>query len=253
VGWFWRNFDMWIAPVMLATVYAVFIWSSEPSRVAELIAGMFFVAIIGMWFWIRRLRVHASASRLAAIGQPDELLAYVAKELPRRRTHGTRAPMHVFAAMAHNMRGDFAAARRALDESGIKLGDRRQRSWQFFWAAADVHARAAQGDVAGARKSFDKGIKTMGAMASSGVHLVALEAEARIKLAEGDAAAAREMVTPLVKDVRLGPGARGQLHVLLAQAATQAGDPEGAALHTAEARKLAPRCVLPAAIVVAAD
>lgn len=253
MGWFWRNFDTWIAPIMLATVYAVFIWSSEPSRIAEVIAGMFFVGIIGMWFWVRRLRVHGGASRLAAIGRPDELLALVDKELPRRLVHGTRAPMHVFAAMAHNMLGDHAAARRSLDASGIKLGDRRLRSWQFFWAAADIHARTAQGDVAGAKKSFAKGITPMGAMASSGVQLVALEAEARIKLAEGDAATARELVTPLVKDVRLGPGARGQLHAFLAQAAAKAGDGDEAAAHAAEARKLAPRCVMPAAIVVASD
>lgn len=251
MGWFLRNFDMWIAPIGLATVYAIFIWSSEPSRIAEVIAGMFFVAIIAMWFWMRRLRVHAGASRLAAIGRPDELLAMVDKELARRITHGTRAPMHVFAAMAHNMKGDYAAARKALDEAGITPGDRRDRAWQFLWGAADIHARAAQGDIEGAKKTFAKAIAPMRPMATSGIELVALEAEARIKLAEGDGAGARELVTPLVKDVRLGPGARGQLHALLAQAATKAGDREAAAQHLAEARKLAPQCVAAAESAVA--
>lgn len=246
MGWFWRNFDMWIAPLGLAAVYAIFIWSSEPSRIAEVIAIMFFIAIIGMWFWVRRLRVHAGASRLAAIGRPDELLAMVDKELARRITHGTRAPMHVFAAMAHNMKGDHAAARRSLEAAGITPGSRQQRGWQFLWAAADIHARAALGDVEGAKKTFAKGITPMRPMAPGGIELVALEAEARIKLAEGDAAGARELVAPLVKDVRLGPGARGQLHALLAQAATKAGDSDAAATHLAEARKLAPQCVAPA-------
>lgn len=243
MGWFWRNFDMWIAPLGLATVYAIFIWSSEPSRIAEVIAIMFFIAIIAMWFWIRRLRVHAGASRLAAIGRPDELLALVARELPRRLTQGTRAPIHVFAAMAHNMLGQHVAARQSLDDAAIVPGGKQQRGWQFLWSAADVHARAAQGDLEGAKKTFAKGIAPMRPMAG-GIELVALEAEARIKLAEGDAAGARELLAPLVKDVRLGPGARGQLHALLAKAAQAAGDDAAAATHLAEARRLAPQCVV---------
>ncbi|HUQ07923.1 MAG TPA: hypothetical protein VM261_35755 [Kofleriaceae bacterium] len=251
MGWFVRHFDTWIAPIGLATVYAIFIWSSDSIPLVEVIAGMFFFALIGMWFWIRRLRLHAGASRLAAIGRPDELLALVAKELPRRLTQGTRAPMHVFAAMAHNLLGDHAAARAALDASGITLGERHNRSWQFLWAAADIHARTALGDIAGAKKSFEKGIAPMRPMATSGVELVALEAEARIKLAEGDAAGARELVAPMVKDVRLGPGARAQMHALLAQAADKSGDGEAAATHRAEARKLAPHAPLLAANAVA--
>lgn len=242
MGWFWRNFDTWIAPFGLATVYAVFIWSSKPGAVAQVVAAMFFVSLIAMWFWIRRLRVHAGASRLAAIGRPDELLAMVATELPRRITHGTRAPMHVFAAMAHNMLGDFAAARRSLDEAGITPGDKRNRSWQFLWGAADVHTRSAVGDVEGAKKTFAKTIAPMRPM-SGGIELIACEAEARIALAEGDPAAARERLAPMVKDVRLGPGARGQLHALLAQAAEQAGDAEAATTHRAEAKKLLPHVV----------
>jgi hypothetical protein len=242
VGWFWRNFDMWIAPFALATVYAIFIWSSEPSRIAEIIAILFFIAIIAMWFWIRRLRVHAGASRLAAIGRPDELLALVARELPRRLTNGTRAPMHVFAAMARNMLGQHVAARQSLDDSGILPGSRQQRSWQFLWAAADIHARTGQGDVAGAKRTYEQGIAPMRAM-GAGVELVAIECEARIKLADGDPDGARDLLVPLVKEVRLGPGARGQLHALLAKAAQAGGDTDAAATHAAEARKLAPHCV----------
>jgi hypothetical protein len=253
MGWFGRNFDTWIAPIGLATVYAVFIWSSQSTPLIDVIAGMFFVGIITMWFWMRRLRIHGSASRFAAIGRPDELLALVAKELPRRLTHGTRAPMHVFGAMAHNMLGDYAAARKSLDASGIKAGGRDLRGWQFIWAAADIHARTAQGDVEGAKKTYAKGIAPMRPMATSGVELVALEAEARIKLAEGDAAGARDLVAPLVKDVRLGPGARAQLHAFLAQAAEKAGDAEAATTHRAEARKLAPHATLGAASAVASS
>jgi hypothetical protein len=251
VDWLKRNLDTVIAPIGLAGVYAFFIYSSEAGPVPEAMAGMFFVALIAMWYWVRRLRVHAAASRLAAIGRPDELLALVSREVPRRLTHGTRAPMHVFGAMAHNMLGDFAAARRSLDEAGIVPGGKSMRAWQFMWAAADIHARAAQGDVAGAKKTFAAAMAPMRTFASGGVELMAIEAEARIKLAEGDAAGARELIAPIVKDMRLGSGARGQLHALLAEAAAKAGDDEAAATHRAEAKKLAPRCVVPAAVAVA--
>jgi hypothetical protein len=245
VAWFRRHGESVLAPIGLGLVYAVLIVSSGSSGTASVVAAMFGVAIVGLWFGVRRLRVHASASRLAAIGRPDELLALVERELPRRFTAGTRAPLHVFAAMAHNLTGDFAAARRALDASGIVPGGKQLRSWQFLWAAADIHTRGATGDARGARTTYGRAIaplRTVGG--GGGVELMAIEAEARVLLAEGDAAAARELATPMVKDIRLGPAARGQLHALVAQAAAAAGDDEAAAEHAARAHELAPRCTL---------
>jgi hypothetical protein len=251
VGWFKRHLDTVIAPLGLAGVYAFFIYASEAGPLPEALAGFFFVALITMWYWVRRLRVHAAASRLAAIGRPDELLALCEREAPLRKTHGTRAPVYVFEAMAHNMLGDFAAARGALDKAGIVPGGKTMRAWQFMWAAADIHARTGLGDVAGAKKTYAAAIAPMRTFASGGVELVAIEAEARIKLAEGDAVGARDLVAPIVKDMRLGSGARGQLHALLAQAAAKAGDADAAATHRAEAKKLAPRCVVPDAAAAA--
>jgi hypothetical protein len=226
MAWLRKYLDTVIAPLALAGLYAWLMYNSQASRLAAVVAAMFFVAIIMLWFGVRRLRIHASASRLAAIDRPDELLELVERELPVRLTAGTRAPMHVFAAMAHNLKGDAAAARRSLDVAGIVPGSKALRSWQFLWAAADIHARTAIGDLAGARATFAKGIAPLRPMASGGIELVIIEAEARIKLAAGDGHGARDLLAPLLKDVRLGPGARAQLKVLSDKAAAAAGDAE---------------------------
>ena len=226
MAWLRKYLDTVIAPLALAGLYAWLMYNSGAGRLAAVVAAMFFVAIIMLWFGVRRLRIHASASRLAAIGRPDELLELVERELPVRLTAGTRAPMHVFAAMAHNLKGDAAAARRSLDLAGIVPGSKALRSWQFLWAAADIHARTATGDVAGARATFSQGIAPLRPRASGGIELVIIEAEARIKLAEGDGDGARELLEPLLKDVRLGPGARAQLKTLSDQAGAAAGGAE---------------------------
>ncbi len=243
-AWLQRHGESVIAPVVLASLYAVLMLTSQAGRTAEIVAAMFFVAIIGLYFGVRRLRVHASASRLAAIGRPDQLLELVARELPRRLTAGTRAPIHVFAAMAHNLLGEFAAARRSLDDAGIVPGTKALRSWQFLWAVADVHTRTASGDAEGARRTYARAIQPFRGIAVGGVELMAIEADARIRLADGKAAEARELVAPMVKDIRLGPAARGQLHALISRAAAAAGDDAAATAHADQARALAPRCAL---------
>lgn len=239
-----RHAETVVAPVAVALLYAALILSSGAGKTSQVIAAMFFVVVLGLWIAFRRLRVHAAASRLVAIGRPDELEKLVERELPRRWTPGTRAPLRVFAAMGRNLEGKFAEARAELDKAGIRLGSKDSPGWQLLWAAADVHARTGMGDLAGAKASFAKGIAPhlRGAMTGP-VQLLVEECQARIALAEGDARRARELVAPMTKDIRLGPAARAQAHALLAEALAAEGDAEGAAAQAAKARELAPRCV----------
>lgn len=240
-----RHAETVVAPLALASLYAALMLTSGAGGTSQVIAAMFFVFVFGLYVAFRRLRVHAAASRLVAIGRPDELTKLVERELPRRMTSGTRAPLHVFAAMGHNLAGDFAAARRSLDESGIRLGKKELQSWQLLWAAADIHARTATGDLAGARASYARTVEPYSSRPSSGgIELIAIECEARIKLAEGNPVRARELIAPLAKDIRLGPAARAQIHAILAEAAAAEGDLETAATQAAKARELAPKCNL---------
>jgi hypothetical protein len=241
-----RHAETVVAPLAVASLYAALIITSEAGESAQVIAALFFFCVLGLWVGFRRLRVHAAASRLVAIGRPDEMAKLVEREVPRRWTTGTRAPLHVFAAMGHNLAGEYEAAKTSLATSGIRLGAKEHQSWQLLWAAADIHARTALGDVAGAKASYARTVAPHRALPmTGGVELVAIECEARIALAEGDAARARELVTPMTKDIRLGPGARAQLHALLAQALAAEGNAADAAVQAAKARDLAPRCTFP--------
>ena len=236
-----------IMPVFLVAVYAAFILTSNAKGAARVLALSFLVLVLLIWFGFRRLKLHAQASRLAGVGDPDGLLAHVERELPRCMTEGGRRPLYIHAAIAHNLRGDFAAARKALDQSKYlePTRSRRGRGWQGLAAATDVVTRTEQGDLAGARKSYERGVAPIAALAPyGGMDLVARECLARLELLEGDPGAARALVAPLVKNIRLSDATRAQVHALLARAARALGEPVEAADHAAKARALAPRCKL---------
>ncbi len=245
--WLERWGETVVVPLVLIAVYAVLIETSGATGAARVVALGFLGFVLLLWFGFRRLKLHAQASRLAGIGEPEQLLALVAREMPRCLTAGGRAPLHVHAAVAHNLRGDFAAARRSLDASELLVPTRRRpgRSWIALASAADVTTRTEQGDLDGARASFDRGVRTMTAMVPlGGLELVARECQARLMLAAGDAAGARAELAPLVKNVRLSDATRAQVHALLARAAAALGEATVAAEHAALARELAPNCKL---------
>jgi hypothetical protein len=243
VSWLRRHGESLLAPVAGAALYAALVSTAGAGAVASVIAALFFIGVLMMYLGLRRLRVHASASRLASIGDPDQLLALVERELPRRLLTGTRMPLYIFRAMAYNLLGNWDRARQALNDAGIRPGQRSTRSWHLVWAAADIHTRTGSGDAIGARQSYVALVMPFRRLVpAAGVELIAIECEARILLAEGNPAAARVCITPLIKDIRLGAGVRAQLRAILAQAAAAEGDVAGAAEHAAAARKLAPKC-----------
>ncbi len=241
-AWLRRHGESLLIPIVGAALYAALVFTSGAGAIAEAVAALFFVAVLFIYLGLRRLRVHASASRLASIGDPDKLLELVARELPRRLVPATRMPLYIFQAMAHNLRRDWTGARASLDAAEVRANQRSTRSWHLLWAAADIHTRTGAGDSAGARRTYQKVVEPFRRLIpAAGVELIAVECEARIALAEGNPARARALVMPLVKDVRLGEGARAQLHAIAAEAAATEGDAAAASEHAAFARKLAPK------------
>lgn len=235
--------DAVLVPLALVAVYGVFVITADATGVAQVLAAVFLTVVLGLWFAFRRLRVHAVAARLAAIGEPTELLALADQELARRWLRGGDGALHLYRALAHNLAGRPAEARAALDASGIKSDGAGAGGLRLLWASAEIDTRTRQGDAAAARAVFDRVVarhpRTVGA---GGLDVLIAECEARILLAEGDPAGARALVTPHVKDIRLGPAARAQLHALLAACARADGDAEAAAAATAKAAALAPAC-----------
>lgn len=246
--WLRHYGDAVFMPVGLVLVYIAFVVTSGASEVAAAVAAMFCAVVVTLWLGFRRLRVHASAARLAGWGEPAPLLALADEELARRWLRSGDTALHIYRAMAHNLAGRPADARKALDASKLKLGNRKQRSWQLLWAAADIDTRTALGDAAGARAVFDAVVVPFTRiLPGRGISLIGDECEARVKLAEGDAEGARKLVLPLVKDIRLGPGARAQLHAILAACERKLGDDAAAEAHAKKARDLAPNANLVAA------
>lgn len=243
--WLRHHGDAIAVPIGLALVYIAFVITSSANRPAQILSAVFLAVVLWLWMLFRRLRVHASAARLAAIGEPDQLLALADGELARRWLRNGDVPLHIYRAIAHNLAGRAAEARAALDTSGIRAGQRATRSWHLLWAATDIDTRTRLGDAAGARATFETMVVPSARfMPGRGVALVADECEARVKLAEGDAAGARALVAPLVKDIRLGPAARAALYGIHADCDAALGDAANAAANAARARQLAPKCAL---------
>lgn len=244
-GWVRHYGDAILVPAALVLVYLAFVLTSDATGWARVLAAAFMFVALAMWVGFRRLRLHAGAARLAAIGEPAQLLALADDELARRWFPTGKTPLHIYRAMAHNLAGRPKDAQAALIAAQVRPGERATRTWQLLWAAADIDARTQLGDAAGARATFDKVmVPFTRIMPARGIDLIATEAEARVRLCEGDAVGARELVAPLVKDIRLGPAARAQLYAIVAGAATKLGDEPAAAVAAGRARELAPNCVL---------
>lgn len=243
--WMRHYGDTIIVPGALVLLYLTFASEANATGLARGLAFAFMIIAVALWWGFRRLRVHASAARFAGIGEPEPLLALADTELGRKWPAASATSLHVYRAMAFNQLGRPADARKALDASGVKPGQRSTRSWQLLWGAADIEARTRLGDAAGARKTYDTVVKPFAfLLPGRGVELITAECEARVRLAEGDAAGARALVTPQLKDIRLGPGARAQLYAIVAACDAQLGDETAAEAARAKARELAPAVAL---------
>lgn len=237
--------DAIVVPIALILLYIAFTISANATGAAAVLAGIFMLIALGLWVGFRRLRLHAAAARLAAIGEPAQLLTLADDELARRWFPAGKASLNIYRAMAFNLMGKPTEAQAALVASGVKPGARATRSWLLLWSAADIDARTRLGDAVGARKTYDTVlVPSVMLMPSRGIDLMTNEAEARVLLAEGDAEGARAKVTPHVKDIRLGPAARAQLYAIVAASERKLGNDAAAEAATAKALELAPAVAL---------
>lgn|GEM_PF-3381018 len=243
--WIKHYGDAVMMPIFLVLVYAAFIVTADANGAARIVAAGFCLVVIVLWMGFRRLRVHAAAARFAGIGEPEPLLELADGELTRRWLRNGDTALHIYRAMAHNLAGRPEEARKALDAAKLRIGARSSRSWQLLWATADIDTRTQLGDAAGARATFESiVVPFVQVMPARGIELMASECEARVRLAEGDAAGARALIAPMVKNIRLGPGARAQAYAILAHCEVALGDAAAASAAAAKARELAPKAML---------
>jgi len=246
---FFRALDTWIIPGVLILTWLMLIATSDVGGIAAVFTLFAFGMVMVLWATYRELRVHAAASRLAAQGQPDELIALAEGEIARRWFPRSRVPFHIYASIAHQLRGDWDEARRALAAADLRrLGGRSQRSWGILHAAQRINVLAEAGDAAEARRVLEQDLlPAIRFVPGAGARVIADEAEARVLLAEGRRDAALPTYEKLAKDIRLGPATRALCRYHAAQC-LEAIEPEAAREAYADAARLAPQTWLAAAV-----
>lgn len=235
--------DRYLIPVVLTLVYLAFVATSDMATVPALVTLFVFAFVLLLWSVFRELRIHADASRLAANGEPEGLLALADRELGRRLLAKSAVPFLIYRSMAHQMKGDWAAAEQALDDARLeKLGSKTRRMWSLLHAEQRLALLARKGDAVAARKLLEGVIaQYLLFVRGAGAEVISREGTARVLLAEGKHDEARPLFEALARDVRLGPAIRAQCHHAIGQCLEADGDAEGAAAAFAQAAKLAPK------------
>ena len=233
-----RLADSLAVPLLMGVAYALLAIEGHASELPGLLILLGFLAVVGLWSLVRELRAHAAVTRLAAVGEADELVEAATDEIERRLTRRSKAPFYIYLALGRYLRGEWDEAERALDGHGI---DRLRPAYRLLAATTRVGILVERGDAAGARATYDRQVMPLaGRMAGPAARLLAVEAEARVLLAEGDHAEAAPLFARMSGDVRLGPATRALAHAHAARCADAAGDAEAAAHHRADAAHLAP-------------
>ena len=229
-----------VIPLIIVSAFALLFIEGQPRGVAAVMFVLATAVMIGLWNLMRELRAHASATRAAAVGDPDELIQIANEQIARRLTQRSRAPFYVYLALAHEQRGDWADAIAALDRA---LEYRPLKpAWRLLAACARTGVLVEQGDAAGARKVYDAQVLPASQRLSGpGAKLLALEAEARVRFAEGDVAGAAPLFQRMSSDIRLGPATRAVAHWYAGRCADASGDKDAAERHFASAAKLTPK------------
>ncbi len=231
--------EPYAVPLIMALAYVFLLETSDPSGIAKVLLGAAFAGVILTWVAFRELRAHANASRAAAIGLADELVASAAAQVERRLFARSRAPFLVYLAIGHQLRGDFDAAIAVLDRADQERA--LKPAWQLLAATTRIAILVERGQAAEARALFDRGIApATRRMNGPGPRLLAEEALARVRFAEGEHAAAAPLFDKMSGDVRLGPSTRAFAHYYAARCAEARGDHDLAQRRFADAAHLAP-------------
>lgn len=219
-----RVLDSWFVPVLVAVAYGGLIATASMSPVMMVLTAGFFGLVLVLWQAFRELKLHATAQRHAAVGDPDELLALADEQLARRWRARTKVPFHIYRAIAFELRGDRAAAQQALDATQLDLLPiKSRRSWGALHAAVQISLLAQAGDAAAARKVLDDKLRpALSRVPGAGAEILLREAEARVLVAEGKLDEARPHLEALAKDIRLGAATRAACKYLLGDHAAAA-------------------------------
>ena len=236
-----RILQSWGVPVMMTGVYAVLMWSSETDNTGKAWMAIGLAMVLVVWWLFRTLTAIAALSRAVAVGDAKRTLELVDEQLPRRKRPGARAPLLIARALAHELRGDWAAVLAALDEAEVTAIPEGQRpSWHVLACSARIGALLETGEVAAAKRLLETTLVpaagTLDRRRHPSAHLHVTLAKGRVAAAEGRADDARTLLQAVLDDVHAGGAVRALAHFYLARIAAE----PAADKHRAEITKLVP-------------
>jgi hypothetical protein len=241
----WRALSRWAIPVMMTLAYILLVATSDTDAVGSAVMGSGLVLVLVVWFLFRALTETAGLARAIGVGDVARLLAIADRRMPRTRGPAARAHLLVARALAHQLRGDPAAALAALDEARLVP--------EPAHAAADASratpARAQATDIAplahvvclAARIELGRSTADLRALPPSSPRSPALTwlAEGQLAFSDGDLDTADPRFARVIDDIRAGSATRAIAHVYAARIADTRGDPAAATRHRTAAAALA--------------
>jgi hypothetical protein len=226
----WRILSRWAVPVMMTLAYVLLAATSDTNAAGKVLMAAGLALVFILWFVFRALTESAALSRALDVGDVARLLALADRHLPRTRRPAPRARLLVARALAHQLRGDFAAALTALDD----VRDRTPLPLDDLEPLARVVRLAALIELG--RPTAD--LRARPSSSPRGPALAAL-AEGQLALSDGDLDIAGQHFARVIDDIRAGGAARAIAHVFAARVADARSDATAAARHRAAATALA--------------
>lgn len=202
-----KRFASWIVPpVLMAGCYTVLAITSETDTTGKAWMAIGFSFVLVVWFTFRMAVEGAGLSRALAVGDADRVLVLATKQLARRSSEASRAPFLIHQALAHELRGDHAAALATADAAKPtapvdKLLQASVRVLALVEAGRLADARAAVPDLDQRAAAVDRRLQIA-------AHHYAHLARGRVLVAEGQVDAAKAELVKISDDIRAGHSLR---------------------------------------------
>ena len=222
----WRVMSRWAVPVMMSLAYVFLAATSEVDTTGKLWMGVGLVFVLVVWGLFRRLADSAALARALSVGDVGKLELIAVRGATRKKTS---ARFVVAGALAHTLRGDFPAARAALD-AGLG-GQVVPAELVALTAVVQIAARTELGEPVEAVRGF--------VVASPRTPALAWLADGIVAWRAGQLDVARGELTRVIDDIRAGGAARAIAHVYAARVADANGEPAEAVRHRRDAAALA--------------
>lgn len=202
-----KSIASWIAPPLLMSLcYTILAITSETDTTGKAWMAIGFLFVLILWMTFRLAVEGAGLSRALAVGDADKVLALTKKQLAKRSNDQVRAPYFIHQALAHELRGDAAAALASAEAAKpVTPADKLLQTAVKMLALVDTgragDARALMPELDERAAATDRRLQIVS-------HHYAHLARARVLLAEGQDDAAKVELAKIIDDVRSGHAIR---------------------------------------------